>query len=186
MFRQPGRIVEGAIASGRGEPLWAMKIALQVLIFGVPVPKLIFAVLAFWALSILPAAAQTAADVNASIDNVLGDHTPYGETFAAIQAAVAADDAEALAEWVAYPFNVTVDGEDYSFDGPDGFVEHYEGIVTPEVRQAVIDQKYGDLFVNTEGVMFGNGQMWLDGICKDDACAEFDVRIITIQSTAAD
>ncbi len=31
--------------------------------------------------------------------------------------------------------------------------------------------------------MFGNGQVWLNGICEDDACNEFDVRIITIQST---
>lgn len=148
--------------------------------------KLIFAVLALLALSALPAAAQTVDEVNASIDDVLGDHAPYEVAFAAIQAAVATDDAEAVAEWVAYPFNVTVDGEDYSFEDPDGFIEHYEGIVMPDVKQAVLDQRYEDLFVNAEGVMFGNGQMWLNGVCRDDACAEFDVKIVTIQSTAAE
>ena len=35
-----------------------------------------------------------------------------------------------------------------------------------------------------DGVMFGNGEVWLNGICKDDACADFDVKIVTIQSTA--
>lgn len=147
--------------------------------------KPVLAVLALSALAILPAVAQTAGDVNASMDTVLGDHTPYEEAFEAIQAAVAADDAEAVAEWVAYPVNVTVDGEAYSVEGPEGFVEHYDGIVTEEVKAAVVDQQYEELFVSAEGVMFGNGQMWLNGICRDDACAEFDVRIITIQSTAA-
>lgn len=145
----------------------------------------VFIVLAFLAFLASPAAAQTADDVNASMDAVLGDHIPYQEAFEAIQAAVAADDAEAVSDWVAYPFSVTVDGEDYSFEGPDAFIEHYEGIVTPEVKQAVVGQKYEELFVNAEGVMFGNGQMWLSGICRDDACAQFDVRIITIQNTAA-
>ncbi|MHB1103104.1 MAG: hypothetical protein ACYC0C_10115 [Devosia sp.] len=150
-------------------------------------PEFIFVALGvFLALAIAPAAAQTDDEVNAGIDSVLGDHAPYEEAFAAIQAAVAEDDAEAVAEWVAYPFNATVDGEAYSFEGPDGFIEHYDGIVTGEVKATVTDQKYEDLFVNAEGVMFGNGQMWLSGVCRDDACAEFDVKIITIQNTAVD
>lgn len=150
-----------------------------------PVLRLASAVFVILALAAVPAAAQTADEVNASMDNVLGNHTPFEEAFAAIQAAVAEDDAEAVAEWVAYPFNVTIDGEDYSLEGPEGFVGHYDGIVTEEVKAAVVEQKYEELFVNAEGVMFGNGQMWLNGICRDDACAEFEVRIITIQNTAA-
>lgn len=147
--------------------------------------KLIFTAFAVLAFAISAAVAQTADEVNASIDTVLGDHQSYAEAFEAIQAAIAADDAETVASWVAYPFNVSVDGEAYSFKGPDGFIEHYDDIVTEEVKAAVVGQKYEALFVNAEGVMFGNGQMWLSGICRDDACAEFDVKIITIQNTAA-
>ena len=29
-----------------------------------------------------------------------------------------------------------------------------------------------------------DGQVWINGICKDEACASFDVKVITIQSTA--
>lgn len=147
-------------------------------------PKLIFAALALAALAITPAIAQTADDVNSSIERVLGDHAAYEEAFQAIQVAVAEEDAEAVAEWVAYPFSVTVDGEDYSVEGPEGFIERYDGIVTEEVKAAVVDQKYENLFVSADGVMFGDGQMWLNGICRDDACAESDVKIITIQTTA--
>jgi hypothetical protein len=78
------------------------------------------AALAFLVLA-APAFAQSVDEVNASIDAVLGDHVPYAEAFGAIQAAVAADDAEAVAEWVAYPFEVTIDGEAYAFDGPGRF-----------------------------------------------------------------
>jgi hypothetical protein len=30
--------------------------------------------------------------------------------------------------------------------------------------------------------MFGDGQMWMTMICRDEACARSDVRIIAIQS----
>jgi len=130
-----------------------------------------------------PAAAQSADVVNANIEMVLGDHTLYEEAFTAIQTAVAENDSEAVAAWVAYPFAATIDGDAVSIEGPDGFIEHYDSIVTDEVMEAVTGQSYEDLFVNAEGIMFGNGQMWLNGVCKDDSCAEFDVRIITIQST---
>ena len=49
---------------------------------------------------------------------------------------------------------------------------------------AVTGQTYENLFVNAEGVMFGNGQVWMGGVCTDDACSDFEVRIIAIQSTA--
>jgi hypothetical protein len=30
-------------------------------------------------------------------------------------------------------------------------------------------------------VMFGRGQIWVNGVCKDKACNTRDVKIITIQ-----
>lgn len=153
--------------------------------WGINVLKLLPIVVALSAFMAVPAAAQTVNEVNASIDMVLGEHAAYEAAFEAIQAAVVANDAAAVAEWIAYPFDVTVDGEQYSFDGPDGFIEHYERIVTDEVKAAVVDQKYEDLFVSADGVMFGDGQMWLNGICIEEACSDFEVKIIAIQSTAA-
>lgn len=56
--------------------------------------------------------------------------------------------------------------------------------MTPDIVSAVTKQKYEDLFVNSHGVMIGNGQVWVNGVCKDDACKKRDVKIITIQHTA--
>ncbi len=135
------------------------------------------------ALTGAPAMAQTDADVTGAIETNFGDAAPFIEAFDAIQAAVADDDAETFAEWVNYPFAVTVDGEDYSFEGPEGVIEHYQSMMTDEIKAVIVGQQYKDLFVNAEGVMFGDGQLWLNGICQTETCDIFDVRIITVQGT---
>lgn len=146
--------------------------------------KLLQALLLSIALLTVPALAQSDADTDAAIDSALGDHTAYRAAFEAIQKAVTDEDAAAFAEWVSYPIKVTADGEEMSISTAEQFAEHYDNILTEEIQGAILDQKWADLFVNYQGIMFGNGQVWLNGICKDDACAEFDVKVITIQSTA--
>ncbi len=131
-----------------------------------------------------PVFAQTVADVNASIETVLGDSARYGEAFEAIQAAVEAGEAAVVADWVSYPITVREGGDEVTIEGPEDFIAQYDQIVTDAISQVVVSQNYQDLFVNADGVMFGNGEVWLNGICKDDACADFDVKIVTIQSTA--
>jgi hypothetical protein len=143
------------------------------------------AVLSF-ALGASPVLAQTDADVTAAITTNFGDAAPFAEAFDAIREAVAADDAEAFASWISYPFAVTVDGEDYLLASADAVVDHYESMMTDEIRTAILEQQYKDLFVNAEGVMFGNGQLWLSAVCPDESCASFDVRIITVQNTATE
>jgi len=136
------------------------------------------------ALIAAPVLAQTDEDVTAAIETNFGDAEPFVEAFDAIQAAVEADDAETFASWISYPFRVTVDGESYVFEGEDGVVDHYASMMTDEIKSAIVDQQFKDLFVNAEGVMFGDGQLWLTGICQNEPCDIFDVRIITVQSTA--
>ena len=131
-----------------------------------------------------PAMAQTDADTDAAVESALGDHTAYRAAFDAIQKAVADDDKAGFAAWVSYPIALTADGEEMTIADAAQVEEHYDNILTDEIKAAIIDQKWADLFVNYQGIMFGNGQVWINGICKDDTCAEFDARVITIQSTA--
>lgn len=131
-----------------------------------------------------PALAQSDAEVTAALDANFGDAAPFVEAFDAIQAAVADGDAQTFAEWISYPFRTMVDGEDYRFDGPEAVVEHYDALMTDEIRSAIVDQQFKDLFVNADGVMFGDGQVWLNGVCANSSCTSFDVKIITVQSTA--
>jgi len=131
------------------------------------------------------AAAPLAADeneVNQTIDQQLGDHTKYQAVIEALQTAVAAGDAAGVAALVDYPIGVEVNGKETNIKTPKAFEEHYAGIVTPAIAKVITEQKYEDLFVNYKGIMFGDGQVWISGICRDDACKEFDAKIETIQS----
>jgi hypothetical protein len=38
-----------------------------------------------------------------------------------------------------------------------------------------VNQSYGQLFANSQGVMIGDGQVWFGGVCERQSCV---VRII--------
>lgn len=131
-----------------------------------------------------PALAQTGAEVDDAVTTDLGDPAPYHVAFDAIHDAVAKDDAAGVAEWVSYPITVNVGGKALTIDDAAQFEAEYAAIITGDIKDAILAQTWETLFVNADGIMYGNGQVWLNGICKDEACAQFDVKIITIQSTS--
>jgi hypothetical protein len=131
-----------------------------------------------------PALAATADDVSAAINQIFGDSREFERAFAGIQGAVVDHDPEFFASFVAYPITVMVDGEEMTIEDSETFVENYDAIMTDDIVEAVSNQAYEDLFVNDEGVMFGDGQLWINGVCFDDQCSGFDVKIVTIQSTS--
>lgn len=108
----------------------------------------------------------------------------YRQAFDAIQQAVAASDGVALAEWVSYPIEVKSTAKPLAIADAAEFAAHYSEIVTPEIADAVTNQKFDELFINADGAMFGGGQVWMSEICLDNACGNTEVKIITIQSTA--
>lgn len=122
--------------------------------------------------------------VNDAIDSNLGDHSQYESAIATLQKAVAAGDASTVAGLVDYPISVEIKGNDTIIKSADMFVARYSDFMTPEISKAIIDTEYKDLFVNYKGVMFGSGQAWVNGICKDNDCKSFDVRLVTLQSVA--
>jgi hypothetical protein len=132
------------------------------------------------------AATDTAGDkaTDDAIDSNLGDHTRYRDVIDRFQKAVADKDAKAVAALIQYPFGATIDGKTKVIKDSAGFVANYGKIVTPPIADVIVKQKYADLFVNYKGVMFGSGEVWINGICKDNACKAFDVKVVTIQSGA--
>lgn len=132
-------------------------------------------------LSLSPALAQDK-DMDQRIDTVLGDHTKYVAVISALQKAVKGRDAAAVAKLVKFPIKVTLAGKAKTYKNAKGFVTAYDRIMTPEISGVVLAQKYSDLIVNDQGIGFGAGQLWINGICKDNACKNFDVKVVTIQS----
>ncbi len=119
--------------------------------------------------------------VDETIARLLGEPRRYRETIERLQAAVAAGDAAAVAPLARYPLEVRIGGEPVTIGNEQDFVARYAGFMTPDIRSAIVDTRYADLFVNGEGVMFGRGQAWLNGICQDAGCEAFDVRIVRLQ-----
>ncbi|MDR3473886.1 MAG: hypothetical protein P4M09_19690 [Devosia sp.] len=130
----------------------------------------------------IPAYADDAS-VNAAIDHNLGDHAIYEPAIKAFQQAVSDGNEADVAAFVRYPIVVEVNGGKQTIKSPEAFERAYAAIMTPDIVDAVKSQQYGDLFVNYQGIMFGNGQVWLNGVCLDRKCRHFVVQVITIQHT---
>jgi hypothetical protein len=128
-----------------------------------------------------PAWAGTVAEVNARIEDVLGHAELYESSIKAFQHAVATGSREDVAAFIRYPIKVTIDGGTKVIRSPDAFVKQYDAIMTPEIVDAVKNQAYGDLFVNDQGVMFGDGQVWMDAICIGSKCRQSVIQVVTLQ-----
>ncbi|AWH31735.1 MULTISPECIES: hypothetical protein [Stenotrophomonas] len=125
------------------------------------------------------APAETSADdARARIDSVLGDAAQYEKVFNAFKTAVVGGDRAAVVEEVRFPLNIAGGRK---ITGPGEFQRNYETIITPAVVKAVSEQDFGKVFVNQQGVMIGDGQVWLNGTCLDAACTRSEVKVITIQ-----
>ena len=122
--------------------------------------------------------------VNDAIDRVLGDPAAYQAAFTQLQHAVAEHDAASVAALVDYPFTATIDGKRSTLKDAAAFTAQYDRIVTPTIADAIAKQEYADLMVNAKGVMLGSGEVWLNGVCRDPACAAPVVKVIAIQPGA--
>ncbi|SMR82744.1 MULTISPECIES: hypothetical protein [Stenotrophomonas] len=126
-----------------------------------------------------PSPAEPAADdARARIETLLGDAAQYEKVFNAFKTAVVAGDRPAVVEEVRFPLNISGGKK---ITGPGEFQRNYEKIITPAVVKAVSAQEFGTVFVNQQGVMIGDGQVWLNGECLDKACTRTEVKVITIQ-----
>lgn len=121
--------------------------------------------------------------VDKAIDDLLGDHARYRAAFDAFKKAVAAADVPAVAAFIDYPFKTTIDGRKAKIANAADFSKQYDSILTPHIARVIAQQEYRGLFVSGKGLMFGRGEVWLNGICEDSSCKSPNVRVIAIQPT---
>ena len=133
-------------------------------------------------LTATPVLAQTADDVNAQIDNLLGPHEVYATAIAAIQKALAAHEVDRLAGYIAYGEPFKVNSEDVTIADEQELTAQFDTLFNDKVVSAVTGQGYEQLFVNADGIMFGDGELWITGVCDDDACEFPFVTIIAINN----
>jgi hypothetical protein len=130
----------------------------------------------------LPVAAQSDKEMNLRLDELFGQHELYHTFFTDLKRAVSAGDKKAVAAMVDYPITVSIGGKDVKIKSGKDFVSHYDHIFSDKIVTAVEKQTYAALFANDQGIMIGDGEIWIDGICLDHDCQKQAVKIITINS----
>lgn len=106
----------------------------------------------------------------------------YREFLTDLQSAVRADDRQAVVELIGLPLKVYgPDDQAETYRSASSIERDYEGIFTPSVRDAILQQRFEELFGRDQGVMIGNGEIWFDHVCPNAACApKGPVRIKTV------
>jgi len=147
-----------------------------------PVMRTLIVLLIVATATMSSAVGQDADYVNGALVGIFGSHEKFEAAFETLQAAVEEVDAETVADLAAYPLLVKIDGR-LEIGSAADFVASYDRIIPDDIATVIAKQRYGDLIVNQDGVGFGNGQLWLNGVCEDDTCAVWDVKIVAIQRT---
>lgn len=78
-----------------------------------------------------------------------------------LRRAVANNDKEAVAKRISYPLSVHSDNSKKKILNEKQFIAEYDTIITAKVKKALAEQRLDDLFINYQGVMVGNGDIWI-------------------------
>jgi hypothetical protein len=118
-----------------------------------------------------------------SIDLSVGDHIKVHAILTQLQRAVASHNAPAVAALIHYPIKVNPGKKPFTIKNEKAFIKDYDSIITHDIQDVILKQKYEDLFVNSQGAMIGDGEVWITGFCLDKSCKQSDIKIGTIQDT---
>lgn len=73
-----------------------------------------------------------------------------------------ADNSNKLADMFQYPFNCNSCKKPKIIKSRTQFKNRYKEIFTKKIREAVSNASLDELFVNYQGFMIGNGEIWFD------------------------
>jgi len=134
------------------------------------------------ALSAQPVFAQSEEDVSARIESVQGDSEGFFELFGQLQDAMMFDNPTSIAAHVAYPITIEANGETYDVQSEQDMIDNFDTLVSTKAQEAIRTQDVADLIVTSEGVGFGDGEVWVSNICVDDGCSNTYWGIIAINN----
>jgi hypothetical protein len=136
------------------------------------------------ALAAPPAAPSGGTGMDARLDLLFGEHDPYRSFLQELQSAVAADERSRVATMVSYPLRTKLHGHTLRVATTKQFLSHYDELLPQATRALIAAQAYEALFVNSQGVMIGNGQLWFSGVCSDALCSSRTIKIIALNPAA--
>ena len=113
--------------------------------------------------------------VHDKIENLLGNAGDFDTIFTQMKKVFKAgnlDDMMEIADTVEYPLQVNGGDGDIVIKDRDEFIDQFEAIFPDKVKSAIANQRYDKLGISSDGVMFGNGELWMNAICRDNACTD--------------
>jgi hypothetical protein len=87
-------------------------------------------------------------------------------------------DSERVCSMMAFPLR-TSEG---NIDNANICKSRYNRLFNKKVLNAIAAQKYENLFARDQGVMIGNGEIWISGVCKDKDCKKYDLKVVTVNN----
>jgi hypothetical protein len=79
-----------------------------------------------------------------------------------LKKAVTQDDPAETAKLLSYPCRWNTKKHHKAIKSEKEFIQNYKFIMTGKVKQAILCTCIDDLFVNSQGFMLGNGEVWFD------------------------
>jgi hypothetical protein len=95
----------------------------------------------------------------------------YASFLDRLQTAVRDDDPAAVVKLISYPLRVNSGGQSQTYSDARSVRRDFDRIFTPQVREAILEQRPDRLFSRDLGVMVGNGEVWFDHVCLDESCS---------------
>jgi hypothetical protein len=96
-----------------------------------------------------------------------------------LRAAITKQDAVAMAFLVQFPLRVNSERGKYSLNDPAALQSHFQEVFPSAVQKAILDQKVEGMFCRGDGVMYGNGEVWVNATNLG-----FAINVINLPSNA--
>lgn len=111
----------------------------------------------------------------------INDSIEFEKTFDTIKELVAKGDKERVSEYILYPLNVYASGDKptLKIENKEEFIKNYDKSFNEQVKNALANQKVEETFVNYQGVMVKNGEIWFGAISANNSSPQ-QYKIIAI------
>ncbi len=135
-----------------------------------------------------PAAAQSDDAVYDRVEQLHGNADAFDTAWDKLTEAMGDGDAAGVAALGEYPLRVNANGESYDIRDAKDMRKHFDALVPQTIRDAVSNQEYSSIFVNSDGVMLADGAVWMGAVCDNDDCskAHWAITSINANETAAE
>jgi len=95
----------------------------------------------------------------------------YATFLSQLQGAVRTGNRDGVIRLIRFPLRVNANGKSRVYRNAASVRANYDQVFTPQVRQAILNQKFDRLFGRDQGLMIGDGQVWFDHTCPNAQCS---------------